>query len=84
MKSEICVRTQGIKGGNPKFENKGTATLYITDEGQERSDLLIDVDSFVGQGINYKRRDQTLINIRYKNEIIFNGNIETFVKQLKK
>ena len=82
MKSEITVRTQGIKGGDAKFENKGCATIYATDNGQHRTDLVIDVDSFEGWGTNYKQREETLINVTYKNETIFIGTIEQFVKNL--
>ena len=48
MKSEITVRTQGIKGGNAKFTNVDCTTIYATDKGQTRNDLVVDVDSFTG------------------------------------
>ena len=82
MKSEITVRTQGIKGGDAKFENKGCATIYATDRGQTRSDLVIDVDSFSGYGKDYKRREKTLINITFEGKMLFAGTIEQLVAKL--
>jgi hypothetical protein len=84
MKSEITVRTQGIKGGKAKFDNKGCVTLCITDKGQKMSDLVIDADSFSGSGITYKRREKTLINIDFENKPIFRGTIEELVIKLLK
>jgi hypothetical protein len=84
MKSEITVRSQGIKGGDAKFEDKGSATLYLTDRGQKRTDLVIDVDSFRGSGTTYKRREKTLINIDFENTPIFHGTVEELVARLKK
>jgi hypothetical protein len=82
-KSEITVRTQGIKGGKAKFENKGCVTLCLTDRGQKMSDLVIDADSFTGSGMTYKRREKTLINIDFENVPIFHGTIKELVKKLK-
>ena len=82
-KSEIIVRTQGIKGGRAKFDKKGSATICITDRGQTMSDLVIDADSFTGSGATYKRREKTLINIDFENTPIFNGTIEELVAKLK-
>jgi len=82
MISEITVRTQGVKGGDAKFENKGCITIYATDNGQHRGDLVIDADSFEGSGKDYKRRDKTLINVSFKNETLFIGTIEQLVKKL--
>ena len=82
-KSEITVRTQGIKGGKAKFENKGCVTVCITDRGQTMSDLVIDADSFTGSGTTYKRREKTLINIDFENTPIFHGTIEELVAKLK-
>jgi hypothetical protein len=84
MKSEITVRTQGIKGGNAKFENKGCVTIYATDRGQNRSDLVIEADSFEGYGKDYKQRDNTIINVVFRNETIFIGTIEHFIETLRK
>jgi hypothetical protein len=84
MKSEITIRTQGIKGGNSKFKNKGSVTLYITDKGQTITDLVIDVDSFLGSGMNYKRREKTLINIDFELKTIFTGTIEELINKLSK
>jgi hypothetical protein len=84
MNSEIRVRTQGIKGGNAKFENKGCVTIFTTDKGQSRTDLVIDIDSFVGEGITYKRREKTLINVAFEQKPIFMGTIEEFVAKLTK
>jgi hypothetical protein len=83
MKSEITVRTQGIKGGNAKFETKGCVTLCITDRGQKLSDLVIDADSFTGSGRTYKHREKTLINIDFESQPIFRGTIEELVAKLK-
>ena len=83
-KSEITVRTQGIKGGKAKFENKGCVTLCITDRGQKMSDLVIDADSFSGSGQTYKRREKTLINIDFENIPIFRGTINELIARLKK
>ena len=83
-KSEITVRTQGIRGGKAKFENKGCVTLYITDRGQKMSDLVIDADSFSGSGQTYKRREKTLINIDSENIPIFRGRINELIARLKK
>ena len=82
MKSEITVRTEGIKGGKPSFENKGCVTIFATDKGQSRSDLEIVADSFVGHGSEYRRREKTLINVFYERNIIFTGTIEEFVAKL--
>jgi hypothetical protein len=82
MKSELTVRAQGVKGGNAKFENKGCITIYATDRGQSRSDLVIEADSFEGYGKDYKRRDKTLINVTFGNETIFIGTIEQFIEKL--
>jgi hypothetical protein len=82
MKSEVTVRTQGIKGGDAKFEDKGSATLYVTDRGQKRTDLVIDIDCFVGSGTSYKRREKTLINIDFESKPLFNGTIEQLVAKL--
>jgi hypothetical protein len=81
-KSEITVRTQGIKGGKAKFESKGCVTLCVTDRGQTMSDLVIDVDSFSGSGSTYMRREKTLINIDFENQPIFRGTIEQLIKKL--
>jgi hypothetical protein len=82
-KSEITVRTQGIKGGKARFENKGCVTLCITDRGQKMSDLVIDADSFSGSGASYQRREKTLINIDFENTPIFHGTIEQLVVKLR-
>ena len=84
MKSEITVRTQGVKGGDAKFETKGCATIYATDKGQTRSDLVIDVDSFTGAGIIYQRREKTLINVTFEGKVLFAGTIEEFAEKLSK
>jgi hypothetical protein len=76
MKSEITVRTQGVKGGDAKFTNVGCGTIYATDKGQTRTDLVIDVDSFVGSGTSYQRRENTLINITFENKTLFIGTID--------
>jgi hypothetical protein len=83
-KSEITVRNQGIKGGDAKIFNVGCTTIYATDRGQTRSDLVIDVDAFVGSGANYERRNKTLINVTFQDNILFAGTIEEFVERLKK
>ena len=83
MKSEITVRTQGVKGGKAKFETKGCVTLCITDRGQKLSDLVIDADSFSGSGDTYKHRDKTLINIDFESQPIFRGTIEELIAKLK-
>lgn len=83
MKSEIIVRTQGIKGGKATIEKKGRVTLCITDKGQQMSDLVIDVDSFTGSGTTYKRREKTFINIDFENTPVFRGTIEQLVAKLQ-
>jgi hypothetical protein len=82
MKSEITVRTQGVKGGNAKFTNVGCTTIYATDKGQTRNDLVIDVDAFVGSGVSYQRRENTLINITFEGQNVFNGTIQQLVAKL--
>jgi hypothetical protein len=82
MKSEITVRTQGIKGGDAKFTNVGCTTIYATDKGQTRNDLVIDLDSFTGSGRDYQRRDNTLINITFEGQPAFNGTIQQLVAKL--
>jgi hypothetical protein len=82
MKSEITVRTQGIKGGDAKFANVGCTTIYATDKGQTRTDLVIDLDSFTGSGRTYKRRDNTLIKITFEGNDAFEGTIQQLVHKL--
>jgi len=84
MKSELTVRTQGVQGGNAKVEDKGCVTIFVTDKGQTRSDLVIDIDSFVGSGVSYQRREKTLINISYEQKMLFAGTIEQLVAKLSK
>ena len=78
----LCVSTQGIHGGKTQISDKGCATLYVTDRGQQRSDLNIFVDTFEGYGRTYKRRDNALIKITFKEKVLFEGNIEELVKKL--
>lgn len=82
--SEITIRNQGIKGGRAKIFNVGCATVYVSDKGQTRNELTIDVDSFKGSGSSYHRREKTLINVTFEDKILFMGTIEEFVKQLSK
>ncbi len=82
--SEITVRNQGIKGGDAKIFNVGCTTVYVTDRGQLRSDLVIDIDAFVGSGSDYARRSKTLINITFEDKILFGGTIEQLVEKLSK
>ncbi len=84
MKSEITVRTQGVRGGNATFENKGCVSIYATDNGQHRGDLVIEADSFVGHGKDYKRSEKTIINVEFKQKTIFLGTIEDFIEKLSK
>ena len=83
-KSEITVRNQGIKGGNAKIFNVGCTTVYATDRGQTRNDLVIDVDAFLGSGRDYARRSKTLINITFEDKILFTGTIDELVIKLSK
>lgn len=82
MKSEITVRTQGVKGGDAKFENKGCVTVYATDRGQTRNDLVIDIDSFKGAGKDYERRENTLIKITFEGNDAFEGTIQQLIHKL--
>ena len=82
MKSEITVRTQGIKGGKAKFESKGSVTVFATDRGQTTNDLIIDIDSFTGSGRDYQRRENTQINIEFEGKTLFVGTIEQLIKKL--
>ena len=83
-KSEITVRNQGIKGNDAKHFNVGCTTVYVTDRGQLRTDLVIDVDSFTGAGRNYQRREKTLINVTFEDKVLFAGTIEEFAEKLSK
>ena len=82
MKSEITVRTQGVKGGDAKFTNVGCTTIYATDNGQTKSDLAIDVDSFTGSGRDYQRRENTRIDIEFQGKVLFKGTIDELVAKL--
>lgn len=82
MKSEITVRTQGVKGGDAKFTNVGCTTIYATDKGQTRNDLVIDLDSFTGSGRDYQRRENTLIKITFEGNDAFEGTIQQLVHKL--
>ena len=82
MKSEITVRTQGIKGGFSKFTNVDCTTIYATDKGQTRNDLVVDVDSFTGSGTSYQRRENTLIKITFEGNDVFEGTIQQLVAKL--
>lgn len=82
MKSEITVRTQGVKGGDAKFTNVGCTTIYATDKGQTKSDLAIDVDSFTGSGRDYQRRENTRIDIEFQGKVLFKGTIDELVAKL--
>jgi hypothetical protein len=84
MESEITVRNQGIRGGDAKHFNVGCTTIFATDRGQTRTDLVIDVDAFTGYGVTYKRREKTLIEIAFQDNILFSGTIEELVKKLSK
>ena len=71
MKSEINVR--------PK---RSGVTIYATDREQLRTDLMIDVDTYRGQGITYMQREKTEILIMFENKTLFLGSIEELVKKL--
>jgi hypothetical protein len=83
-KSEITVRNQGIKGGDAKIFNVGCTTVFVTDRGQTRNDLVIDIDAFKGSGSSYHRREKTLINVTFEDKILFMGTIEELVEKLSK
>lgn len=81
--SNIIVKTQGINGGNIRSETKGYAAIYASDNDTDmNNELIIDADSFQGIGKTYKRRKTTNINVRYHHKLVFNGNIDKFIKKL--
>ena len=67
--ANLSIKTQGVRGGEPKFqENIAASTLFLHSEDR------ISVDVFEGQGNSYKRREREVIEIYENGKLLFSGN----------
>jgi hypothetical protein len=79
MRTQVNLKTQNIKGNEPKYkENIGYASVFI----EEEDSLNIIVDAFKGAGNSYERRESGNIKIIHNGEVKFEGNINQLIQKL--
>ena len=83
MKATLEIRTQGVRGGDwTALKQTGATVIRLDYDGTKDSRILI--DAFVGQGINYQKRENCLINITdEKGKPVFNGTMNELIAKLK-
>lgn len=80
MRTKISVKIQGVRGGNPTYEeNKGYVCTII--DGKENGSITI--DAFEGKGPSYTRREIPLITVFHGGTLIFEGTFSEFIIKLK-
>ena len=76
---DLALKTQGIRGGTPKWTEKvGYVNVFY--DGTARTSILI--DNFVGYGDDYKRREEPIIDIQEEGKIVFSGTIKQLREKL--
>jgi len=80
MAAKIDISEQGIKGGNFHRKESGYVNIKIDENESNR----ITLDAFSGSGINYKRLNESIINIFNNNEPVFSGTFNELVEKLYK
>lgn len=83
MKASLEIRTQGTTGNAwTGLKQQGAVVLRIDYDGTSDSRILI--DSFVGAGDTYTRRERSLLNITDADgKPVFSGSMEDLIKKLK-
>ena len=79
MAAEIALKTTGVRGTSPKFENKGKVVIFPDKD----SGNYISADAFSGQGASYQRMENVIIEIREDREILFMGSFIELCERLK-
>lgn len=80
MKSNLGLKIQGVRGGNPSWNaNKGYVVAFI-----DGNDNTIIVDAFEGYDRDYKRRERCKITISHNDSAIFQGTFDDLVERLEK
>lgn len=83
MKSNLNLITQGVRGGKKSAStNKGMCAMFIDNHTNGERNA-ITADAFSGYGKTYKRREQCLIDITYKNQIVFTGTFDKLAQKLR-
>lgn len=75
----LFVKTQGVIGGEYHYEKKGYAEIQDKNEG-----FCIAMDVYQGCGETYKPRDTALINIKFRDEKSWSGNIDELKELITK
>ena len=71
-KANLKTTVQGIKGGDfSPLKEKGCIISYVDKQAN-----LITLDSFQGTGLDYEKREETLITIRRDGKNYFNGTFD--------
>jgi len=78
--SNISVKTQGVKGGNPQYKEK---VGYVNTFLRHSEDYIL-VDDFEGFGNSYRKRELTNIQIVQNGATLFEGNKYELFKILNK
>lgn len=74
----MLVSTTGVKGGKPNTSKQGKVYIETLDEN-----VLI-IDSYQGQGNNYKERTEEEIQILFNDGTQWTGTFKQLKKQLSK
>lgn len=78
--AKIEIKTTGIRGNAPKLEKKGQVVLLIDDA--EAGNYIV-ADAYVGQGMGYQQRENTLIEVREDYKVLFSGTFAELLNKLK-
>lgn len=84
MSAQLNVMTQGVQGKKKHIKEQGQVYCFIDDDDSNMltDGSLIAVDSFIGQGPTYQRRQYCEITIKH-NGGIWRGSIGALAKFLK-
>ena len=77
---KLQVLTEAVKGGRATVSNKGRAKLIIWDN--EVRPEYIEVDTFSGQGDEYKQRKNPIIRIHFADNQEWHGTIEDLKEKI--
>ena len=79
-KANIELKLQGVRGQSPKLQKQGSITMFLDNP---KPGCYIYADAYIGQGLGYQNRENTIIEIREDYNVLFSGTYAELCNKLK-
>lgn len=81
---DLFVAKKGIKGGVSKTTKEGYVRLFFGEGEFERNKEYLEIDMFQGSGINYQKRKEPAIKIKFETGETWKGSLNDLKEMLIK